>query len=655
MQKVTRSHYRKEERDYERIGGAAQGGTYQRVHYENGGAPYATSPPSSVRNGSAQGGTYQRVHYENGGSPYGTSQPFSVRNGTAHHQQRQQQQEQYDFYKRSAASDYSGRNGGYADSTYQRGGTGKGLSRNNGYNHYHDQSFAVYGQQGQRFSESSSYETKEHYERKVIRKKPKARKANGHVSNGNLSGERRDFKEMPIQKAVQYANGFPGEGLEEFDTLGNEPVKPTIVEHEDEMQTFEEDTVTKTQFYEMEGLLHKQTGEILNFVEAVRQGLLDLSSGGGEFFDLVSGSKISLEKAVEMKLVGEDVNQILRAKHGIMHPETGEQLTLLEAIQIGLYDPEIRQLRDIHTGEIISLFDARKIVPMDVQRRLIKMGVLKLPPITLEQAIQQNVVNTQTGHFTGKFSGDMPLQDALYNGYIQLRSQQVPTIAISLSDCLRDGFIDGHSGEFNDRSSNDKFTLRDALSRDNKLLNEHIREIVNTDTNQRITLADAILSHAIDPKQGTFTDLRNRNSIPLSQAYNNDFISKPLTLTEVIERDLLDSAQRFIDRGTKNRFTLLEAIASGIVDPEVRHIVDPDEEDVVSIAEALERGLLEPDGRISLLKQQRTLSLHEAHRDGLLTKRVRHTIFDVKGIKNTETGENLSFNEAVEAGAIVVQ
>jgi hypothetical protein len=58
-----------------------------------------------------------------------------------------------------------------------------------------------------------------------------------------------------------------------------------------------QETVTKTQFYEMEGILHKQTGEILTFVEAIRQGLLDLSSGG-EFFDIVSGSRVSLDKAV---------------------------------------------------------------------------------------------------------------------------------------------------------------------------------------------------------------------------------------------------------------------------------------------------------------------------------------------------------------------
>lgn len=58
-----------------------------------------------------------------------------------------------------------------------------------------------------------------------------------------------------------------------------------------------QETVTKTQFYEMEGILHKQTGEILTFVEAIRQGLLNLSAGG-QFYDIISGQSVSLDKAV---------------------------------------------------------------------------------------------------------------------------------------------------------------------------------------------------------------------------------------------------------------------------------------------------------------------------------------------------------------------
>uniref|UniRef100_A0A914RJC3 Uncharacterized protein n=1 Tax=Parascaris equorum TaxID=6256 RepID=A0A914RJC3_PAREQ len=254
------------------------------------------------------------------------------------------------------------------------------------------------------------------------------------------------------------------------------------------MQMYQEETVTKTQFYEMEGILHKQTGEILTFVEAVRQGLLDLHSSGGEFFDIVSGS-----------------------------------------------------------------------------------------------------------------------------------TRPIAMIAITLTDCIQLGLINAETGEFVDKSTGERLTLRDAVSKQNGLLNLHIPEIIRTDESRRVTLGDAIVRNAINTRQ------------------------------EIYAKDLIDSTNKFIDGGTKHRYTLLEAIASGLIDAEVRHIVDPE------LKDALERGLLEPDGRIVVPSQQKVYSFAEAVTDGLLIKRVRHTIFDVKGIKNTKTKESLTFNEAVEAGAVIVQ
>lgn len=87
---------------------------------------------------------------------------------------------------------------------------------------------------------------------------------------------------MPnLSHGMQQAIVSEGGELEEFEESRDVPERATIAEHEDEMQMYQEETITKTQFYEMEGILHKQTGEILTFVEAIRQGLLDLHSGGG--------------------------------------------------------------------------------------------------------------------------------------------------------------------------------------------------------------------------------------------------------------------------------------------------------------------------------------------------------------------------------------
>ncbi|VIO96188.1 Uncharacterized protein BM_BM7639 [Brugia malayi] len=472
--------------------------------------------------------------------------------------------------------------------------------------------------------------------------------------------EKEQKPKMPnLSHGIQQAIVSEGGELEEFEESQNVPERATIAEHEDEMQMYQEETITKTQFYEMEGILHKQTGEILTFVEAIRQGLLDLHSGGGEFYDIVSGARISLEKAAELGYIDGGFHEVLNTHYGIRHPETGESLSLLEAIQIGLYDPDIRQLRDIETADILPMYDciSRGIITLDTQHRLVKMGVLKLPPLSLESAIEQGVVNKETGCFTGKYTKEtMPLKDALYNGYIQIGGCRPHTmIAITLSDCLETGLIDGYTGEFVDKHSSEKITLREAVSKQYALLNLHVPEIVKTDENRRITLGEAIVRNAVNTRQGNFNDFLKNQTLTLQEAFLRDLIQKPLTLTEISQKDLIDSTNKFIDGGTRGRFTLLEAIAVGLLDPDVRHIVDPDEKDVISIAEALERGLLEPDGRIILHKQQKVFSVNEAVSDGLLIRRVRHSIFNVKGIKNTKTGENLTFNEAVDRGVIILQ
>ncbi|VDK46544.1 unnamed protein product, partial [Cylicostephanus goldi] len=468
--------------------------------------------------------------------------------------------------------------------------------------------------------------------------------------------EKKKMPPLNIVQGNQMHEVVGQENPDEWEVMGDLPDVAKITEHEDEMQMYQEETVTKTQFYEMEGTLHKQTGEILTFVEAVRQGLLDLSAGGGQFFDIHSG-RISLEKAVELGYIDGAFNDVLNTRYGIRHPETREELTLLEAIQIGLYDPETRHLYDIHTGEMLELYDwvSRGILTMDTQRRLVKMGILKLPPMALHSAIDQGVLNTVSGHFIGKYSHEsMPIKDALYHGYLQLvSSQQFPMIAITLSDAIKEGFINANNGEFDDKNSKDTFTLREACSKQLGLLNLYVPEVVNTAENTRLDLKDAMLRNAINTRNGNFTDLQTRRTLSLREAYNEGLISKPATLTEMLEKDLIDSTNHFIDRGTKHRHTLLEAIAAGVLDAEVRHIVDPDEKDVISIAEAMERGILGADGKIILEKQQKEFTIPEAVREGLLTKRVRHSIFDVRGIQNTRTGQTMSFNEACEAGAII--
>lgn len=459
-----------------------------------------------------------------------------------------------------------------------------------------------------------------------------------------------------IHHGHSIGEGIIGGVTEDFDTVYERPDHVKISEHEDDTVMYAEETEVRTKFYELDAIKHMQTGEILTFVEAVRQGLLDLHSG--EFFDIVSGARISLQEAVERNYISQSFNDCLNSHYGIRDPNTGEDINLLEAIQRGIYDPECRQLRDPTTGDLLSLYDASRlgVVTMDSVHKLIKMGVLKLPPLTLENAIDQKVIDLETGTFIGRFSREtIPLRDALRNGYITVSSSLTPQIAISLTDCIELRFINPNTGEFHDKNTNEKFTLRDAVAKTNALINLNVREIVNTAERKRITVGEALLRNALNTRQGNFTDLTQRQSMSLLEAHENEFIQKPLTLKDVFSKDLIDSVGRFIDGGTKKRMTLLEAIAEGLIDADVPHIIYPETKEILSIAEALENGFLTPNGQIQPPGTNELLTIHEAARHGWLIDPVKSSIFDVKAIKNTKTNQTLSFNEAVEAGIVQLQ
>lgn len=80
----------------------------------------------------------------------------------------------------------------------------------------------------------------------------------------------------------------------------------------------------------------------------------------------------------------------------------------------------------------------RNICGPSTQHKLIKLGVLKSPPMSLEHALNTNVVNPLTGEFRGKyFNEPIALRDALRDGYIQLTTQPIASVGVTLSDCLQ--------------------------------------------------------------------------------------------------------------------------------------------------------------------------------------------------------------------------
>uniref|UniRef100_A0A915IPP4 Microtubule-actin cross-linking factor 1 n=1 Tax=Romanomermis culicivorax TaxID=13658 RepID=A0A915IPP4_ROMCU len=460
---------------------------------------------------------------------------------------------------------------------------------------------------------------------------------------------------LPTLHGVGQEEEWSTEEVDHFPHKPEQPDRVKVSEHEEDLVMYAEETEVRTKFYELDNIKHMQTGEILTFVEAVRQGLLDLKSG--EFLD-VSGARLSLEEAVKRNLVTQSFTDCLNTSYGIHDPASGRPITLLEAIQLGIYDPECRQLRHPETQELLSLYDASRlgIISLDNVHRLIKMGILKLPPLALEHAIEQRVIDLESGIFVGRFSREtLPLKDALRNGYISLAPSLAPEIAISLTDCIELNFINASNGQFMDKNSDEKFTLGEALSKVNALINLNVREIVNTNEQKKVPVRDALIRSVLNTRAGNFTDVRQHKSLSLQEAHERELIQKPMTLTEIHAKDLVDSTYKFLDRGTGRRMFFLEAIAEGLIDAEIPHLVDPETNSIVSITDALENGFLLPTGSFIDPKNNEEMTLHEVAKLSWLAIPRKTSIFDVKAIKNTLTNQVISFNEAIDCGVVQLQ
>uniref|UniRef100_A0A7E4VAI7 Glycine--tRNA ligase n=1 Tax=Panagrellus redivivus TaxID=6233 RepID=A0A7E4VAI7_PANRE len=237
MFKVSKSYSRKSEHKRETTGAAkANGGAsgdYHHIHSSSGGVtsggPFVTSPPPSVRNGTIRN---EGAHAHGARSASQNEASYEARNEAAYaarHEAFQQQQ------RRSSSTNRSAARGGadYSEGHYVRGRDGQLVPAAGINDRFYDSAVAYGGYGGaQGYSESSTYETREHYERKIRKKTRGERersrsKSNGlHTSNGSLhnvkvsevlaANDGLSAKDALLQWARKVTQGYPGVAVNNF-------------------------------------------------------------------------------------------------------------------------------------------------------------------------------------------------------------------------------------------------------------------------------------------------------------------------------------------------------------------------------------------------------------------------------------------------------
>ena len=406
-------------------------------------------------------------------------------------------------------------------------------------------------------------------------------------------------------------------------TTGSDVIDIFRPQHHRGVQTVIQEEVTsrvgRGQMLEAAVMTDPQTGRHVTLTDAVTSGLFDVASGG--FVDAKTGRRLSLSEAVQLGYIdGEFASQLQRGS-GMRDPATGRELTVTEAVQKGYIDVSSGRVIDPRTGKQLSAADAAKhgLLSSDVA------GGLSHGEITTK--------STSVAHG--------------YYGVSDFPSTQLP--ALPLHDVVNKDICDAQSGNVVEPLTQRRMSLGEAVK--SHVVSASQREVYDPATGDVITVAEAVNRGIIDAQSGRYVDLESQRAIAFDEAVEKKLIQKPLPLHVALTDGLMTAGGQLHGSGS-TRLTLMEAIRRGILDTELKCILDTRSSELLSLSEAVERGLINEHGQFVDPQTGSVMPLPAAINEGLAHVVQQDISFADRPLIDSRTGSRLTLTEAIAAGII---
>lgn len=375
---------------------------------------------------------------------------------------------------------------------------------------------------------------------------------------------------------------------------------------------------------ETPGIVDPQTGEVLTVGDAIRLRVLDMRTGR---INMVVNSKnvsVTIEEAVEHGLVNPTLGDRLLGPCGIVEDESKPQLSLLEAIQ--------RELLDAERGPT----ERAKVRSLD------ERGV------SIADAVRANDISTTTGQYLLRDGRKISLKEAFRLGLLKKDTQPNKRKGVALSDAIVQGIVDERTGQIVDRFTGVKYPLEVAIEKG--LIDPDYREVVEVAGDTKVTVEEALRLGIL--KDGCFMHSLSQEKLALREARRRQLIIKPMTLKDCVDLDVLEDG--FVKTPThRGKVSILEGISRGVLDSDTaKSVTDTRTDDLLTLSDALSEGIILPEGKFVDLTSNEVLTIPEAVDKGHITSVSVKSIFDIDGFKDQNSGEFLSLNLALEEGLV---
>ena len=361
-------------------------------------------------------------------------------------------------------------------------------------------------------------------------------------------------------------------------------------------------------------------GKRVTLAEAISAGLFDTKTG--TFFDARTNKRWTMEDALREGIVGEELINDLWKPSGLSQGG-GKEWTVIDAILQGIFDPIAGMIHHPSVQTPLSLLDA------------VEKGLM-----TRDAAQTLSFVDISTKATN------------LMHGFYGLRDYTTAALPVSLHDVVSKGLYDARSGNIIEPITNETMSVAKAIEK--KIVDPNIREVVNTSTGEVYTVAEGIKRGVIDQNEGTFFDVKSRAKLALHDAARRGFLRKPTTLYGALTQGLLNAEGLFRDTSgeTERKLTLTQAITEGLVDSEDKCLLDPRTNALMSLREAMEKGVVNPRGLFVDPVGGGTIPIYQAVNEGLACLISRDVCFAERSVVDPNTGQRVTLVEAMTRGVV---
>lgn len=412
-------------------------------------------------------------------------------------------------------------------------------------------------------------------------------------------------------------------------------------------------------------ILQKLRKRVVTPLEAIEKGLIDKETANIlesiTLYKDENGTPITLDKAIEMGVVDENKGKIVdpvrgdvvnikeAIKRGILDGEgldevlipLARSLSIPEVLEQGLLDPATGKIVHPETGNLLTL---REAIICEIVDPLSSIIIAPGKKITIAEAIERNIIDNEK-NVVKTSDGALDLVSAV-NAQIFPETEKrkpvedIPPAAMTLNIAIEKNLINPHTGEIRHPLTGEITPVRDAVE------NNMIMAIPYPQTPDTIILQEALDRGIVNIKHSTFTDPKTKEVIPIDKALEQGLLAiKPNTEVMQASGVVTTITETFSSQHTITT-KMIELLADYVL-VSSNEVQNTKTGEIISIEKAKAKGIVrdEHTSKEQFLTNDTNISFEDALNLGYIN-------IETGTFTHPKTGETISISEAVSTGVL---